>query len=217
MKNSKQVLPGPEWHPLFRRIMVEGESAIHQTLSGTDYNPLCAYGGWDGLGQSAPGLGGHLHPGCLHLPFPSHQLCTATAYQPPCLNWNFANGRTDADIAMESASELPDTPALCTCGHALLRRGAMSNLASPPLNGIYIKKNIIRIKKILLESKKIFSDRGRKEGRKEGTKERRKCICANVRYAPACPNSPKVRFMVKYPSPGGWRGDTWYIISIRSI
>jgi len=93
----------------------------------------------------------------------------------------------------------------------------MSNLASPPLNGIYIKKNIIRIKKILLESKKIFSDRGRKEGRKEGTKERRKCICANVRYAPACPNSPKVRFMVKYPSPGGWRGDTWYIISIRSI
>jgi hypothetical protein len=31
------------------------------------------------------------------------------------------------------------------------------------------------------------------------------------------PNSPKVRFMVKYPSPGGWRGDAWYIISIRSI
>jgi hypothetical protein len=81
-------------------------------------------------------------------------------------------------------------------------------------------------KKILLQSKtkyyyikkyyynqKIFSDRGRKEG----TKERRKCICANVCYAPACPNSPKIRFMVKYPSPGGWRGDTWYIISIRSI
>ena len=56
-----------------------------------------------------------------------------------------------------------------------------------------------------------------RKGRKEGTKERRKCICANVCYAPACPNSPKIRFMVKYPSPGGWRGDTWYIISTRSI
>ena len=71
----------------------------------------------------------------------------------------------------------------------------------------YIIKNIITIKK--------YSRTG--EGRKEGTKERRKCICANVCYAPACPNSPKIRFMVKYPSPGGWRGDTWYIISIRSI
>ena len=113
---------------------------------------------------------------CIFL-FPSHQLCTATAYQPPCLNWNFANGRTDADIAMESASELPDTPALCTCGHALLRRGAMSNLASPPLNGIYIKKNIIRIKKILLESKKYYWNQKKYsrtgEGRKEGRKERR--------------------------------------------
>ena len=67
------------------------------------------------------------------------------------------------------------------------------------------------IKKILLQSKNILG-----QG-KEGTKERRKCICANVCYAPACPNSPKIRFMVKYPSPGGWRGDTWYIISIRSI
>ena len=73
------------------------------------------------------------------------------------------------------------------------------------------KQNIITLKKILLQSKNILG-----QG-KEGTKERRKCICANVCYAPACPNSPKIRFMVKYPSPGGWRGDTWYIISIRSI
>jgi len=77
------------------------------------------------------------------------------------------------------------------------------------------KQNIITLKKYYYNQKKYSrTGEGRKERRNEGNVF---IICANVCYAPACPNSPKIRFMVKYPSPGGWRGDTWYIISTRSI
>ena len=79
----------------------------------------------------------------------------------------------------------------------LLRQimNGMGPLAADRSNGHLYQKNITSKKNILLQS---FSDRGR-EGRKEG----RKCICANVCYAPAFPTPQRSGLWSSIPPLGG--------------